>query len=45
MIDGAVKAIEFDTRDLVEDGSLVVEVGRSQVHVELADGSSVTDPG
>jgi ketosteroid isomerase-like protein len=45
MIDGGVKAIEFDTTDLIEDGSLVVEVGSSRVHVELADGSSVTDPG
>ena len=45
MIDGGVKAIEFDTTDLVEDGSLVIEVGRSLVHVELADGSSVADPG
>jgi ketosteroid isomerase-like protein len=45
MIDGGVKAIEFDTRDLVEDGSLVIEVGHSTVHVELADGSSVGDPG
>jgi ketosteroid isomerase-like protein len=45
MIDGGVQAIEFDTTDLVEDESLVVEVGRSRVHVELADGTSVTDPG
>jgi ketosteroid isomerase-like protein len=45
MIDGGVKAIEFDTTDLVEDGSLVVEVGHSRIHVALSDGSSVTDPG
>jgi len=45
MIDGGVTAIEFDTTDLLEDGSLVIEVGRSLVHVELADGSSVADPG
>jgi ketosteroid isomerase-like protein len=45
MIDGGVTAIEFDTTDLVEDGSLVIEVGRSLVHVELADGSAVADPG
>jgi ketosteroid isomerase-like protein len=45
MIDGGVKAIEFDTTDLIEDGSLVIEAGRSLVHVERADGSSVADPG
>ena len=45
MIDGGVKAIDFDTTDLVEDGSLVIEVGRNVVHAELADGSSVADPG
>ena len=45
MIDGGVKAIEVDTTDLVEDGSLVVEAGRNLMHVELADGSSVADPG
>jgi hypothetical protein len=45
MIDGGVKAVEFDTTDLVEDGSLVVEAGHSRVHAELADGSSVNDPG
>jgi ketosteroid isomerase-like protein len=45
MIDGGVKAIEFNTTDLIEDGSLVVEVGTSVVHVELAPGSSIADPG
>ena len=45
MIDGGVKAIEFDTTDLVEDGSLVIEAGRNLIHVELADGSSVADSG
>jgi ketosteroid isomerase-like protein len=44
MIDSGV-TIEFDTTDLVEDGSLVVEVGHSRIHVELAHGSLVTDPG
>ena len=45
MIDGGVKAIEFNTTDLIEDGSLVAEVGTSVIHVELADGSSIADPG
>ena len=45
IIDAGVKAIEFDTTDIVEDGSLVVEAGRNLMHVELADGSSVADPG
>jgi ketosteroid isomerase-like protein len=45
MIDAGVKAIEFDTTDLVEDGSLVIEAGRNLVHVELPDGSSAADPG
>jgi ketosteroid isomerase-like protein len=45
LVDGGVKTVEFDTTDILEDGSLVVEVGRSVVHVELPDGSSVADPG
>jgi ketosteroid isomerase-like protein len=45
MIDGGVKAIEFNTTDLIEDGLLVVEVGTSIIHVELAPGSSIADPG
>ena len=45
IIDAGVKAIEFDTTDLVEDGSLVIEAGRNVVHVELPDGGSIADPG
>jgi ketosteroid isomerase-like protein len=45
IIDSGVKAMELDTTDIVEDGSLVVEAGRNLVHMELADGSSVADPG
>jgi ketosteroid isomerase-like protein len=45
IIDARVKAIEFDTTDLVEDGSLVIEAGRNLVHVELSDGGSIADPG
>jgi ketosteroid isomerase-like protein len=45
IIDSGVKAMELDTTDIVEDGSLVVEAGRKLIHMELADGSSVADPG
>jgi ketosteroid isomerase-like protein len=45
IIDAGVKAMELDTTDIVEDGSLVVEAGRNRMHVELADGSSVAGPG
>jgi len=45
IIDSGVKAMELDTTDIVEDGSLVVEAGRNLMHVELADRSSVADPG
>ena len=45
IIDAGVKAIEFDTTDLVEDGSLVIEAGRNLVHVGLPDGGSIADPG
>jgi ketosteroid isomerase-like protein len=45
IIDSGVKAMELDTTDIVEDGSLVVEAGRNLIHMELADGSSVADPG
>ena len=45
IIDAGVQAIEFDTTDLVEDGSLVIEAGRNLVHVELADGRSIANPG
>jgi len=45
IIDAGVQAIEFDTTDLVEDGSLVIEAGRNLVHVELPDGRSIANPG
>ena len=45
IIDAGVKAIEFDTTDIVEDGSLVIEAGRNVVHVELPDGGSTADRG
>jgi ketosteroid isomerase-like protein len=45
IIDAGVKAMELDTTDIVEDGSLVVEAGRNLMHMELADGSSIADPG
>jgi hypothetical protein len=37
--------MEFDTTDLVEDGSLVIDAGRNRVHVELPDGGSIAGPG
>jgi ketosteroid isomerase-like protein len=45
IIDAGVQAIEFDTTDLVEDGSLVIEAGRNLVHVELPDARSIANPG
>ena len=45
IIDAGVQAIEFDTTDLVEDGSLVIEAGRNLVHVELPNGHSIANPG
>jgi ketosteroid isomerase-like protein len=45
IIDAGVKAIDFDTTDLVEDGSLVIEAGRNVVHVELPNGGSIADAG
>jgi ketosteroid isomerase-like protein len=45
IIDAGVQAIEFDTTELVEDGSLVIEAGRNLVHVELPDGGSIANPG
>jgi ketosteroid isomerase-like protein len=45
IIDAGVKAIEFDTTDPVEDGSLVIEAGRNLVYLELPDGGSIANPG
>jgi ketosteroid isomerase-like protein len=45
IIDAGVKAIEFDTTDLVEDDSLVIEAGRNVVPLEVPDGRSIANPG
>jgi ketosteroid isomerase-like protein len=45
IIDAGVKAMDLETTDLIEEGSLVIEAGRNLVHVERPDGGSIADPG